>query len=113
MTLALFASSDALHGALIELLAEIEAVIVTRPLLGVTLFVLFAAVSAMFTFVSVAAVVPVAVYTWGAPFSIVLLWTGWILGGIAAYAIGRYLGRPAIGRSGSSSLESAGMRRSG
>jgi uncharacterized membrane protein YdjX (TVP38/TMEM64 family) len=96
ITLALLASSDALHGALIELLAEIEAVIAERPLLGATLFILFAAVSAMFTFVSIAAIVPVAVYTWGAFFSIVLLWIGWIVGGIGAYLIGRYLGRPVV-----------------
>jgi uncharacterized membrane protein YdjX (TVP38/TMEM64 family) len=26
----------------------------------------------------------------------VLLWVGWLLGGLAGYAIGRYLGRPAV-----------------
>ena len=96
VTLALLASSDALHGALIRFLDDIESVIAARPLLGATLFIAFAAVSAMFAFVSVAAVVPVAVYTWGTFFSIVLLWIGWIVGGIGAYFIGRYLGRPVV-----------------
>jgi uncharacterized membrane protein YdjX (TVP38/TMEM64 family) len=94
--LAYLASSDVLHRALIQLLSEIEGVIAARPILGATLFILFAGLSAMFTFVSIAAVVPVAVYAWGPFFSIVLLWIGWILGGICAYTIGRYLGRPMV-----------------
>ena len=94
--LAALATSDALHAALIELLTEIETVIAGKPVLGATLFILFSALSAMFAFLSVAAVVPVAVYTWGVFFSIVLLWIGWLLGGICAYVIGRYLGRPVV-----------------
>jgi uncharacterized membrane protein YdjX (TVP38/TMEM64 family) len=94
--LAALTRSDVLHAALIELLTAIEAVITDQPLLGATLFILFAAVSAMFAFVSIAAIVPVAVYTWGLFFSIVLLWIGWIVGGIISYAIGRYLGRPVV-----------------
>jgi uncharacterized membrane protein YdjX (TVP38/TMEM64 family) len=94
--LAALTRSDVLHAALIELLTVIEAVITDKPLLGATLFILFAAVSAMFAFVSIAAVVPVAVYTWGPFFSIVLLWIGWIVGGIVSYGIGRYLGRPVV-----------------
>ncbi len=94
--LAALATSDAFHAALIELLGEIESVIANNPILGPTLFVLFAAVSAMFAFVSIAVVVPAAVYTWGVFLSITLLWIGWLLGGICAYAIGRYLGRPVV-----------------
>jgi uncharacterized membrane protein YdjX (TVP38/TMEM64 family) len=94
--LAALTLSDTLHAELIDVLSAIEAVIADRPVLGATLFILFAAVSAMFAFVSIAAIVPVAVYTWGTFFSIVLLWIGWIVGGICSYCIGRYLGRPVL-----------------
>jgi len=96
LALAALAQSDTLHAALLELLAAIEVVIADKPLLGATLFILFAAISAMFAFVSIAAMVPVAVYTWGLFFSIVLLWIGWIVRGLFAYFIGRYFGRPMV-----------------
>jgi uncharacterized membrane protein YdjX (TVP38/TMEM64 family) len=38
----------------------------------------------------------VAVYTWGEPLSVALLWSGWLLGGVIAYSIGRFLGRPIV-----------------
>lgn len=96
IVLAVLAESETIHGALIRLLVEIEPVIATEPLWGATLFVAFAAISAMFAFVSIAAVVPVAVYTWGPFFCIVLLWIGWTLGGIFAYSVGRFFGRPVV-----------------
>jgi uncharacterized membrane protein YdjX (TVP38/TMEM64 family) len=94
--LALLAESETIHSALIQLLSEIEPVIAHEPIWGATLFMAFAALSAMFAFVSIAAVVPVAVYAWGPFFCIVLLWIGWILGGALAYSIGRYFGRPVV-----------------
>jgi uncharacterized membrane protein YdjX (TVP38/TMEM64 family) len=96
IALAVLASSDALHTALIQLLSTIEEIIAAKPILGATLFIAFAALSAMFAFVSVAAVVPVVVYTWGPLFSIALLWIGWIVGGVLAYCVGRFLGRPVV-----------------
>ena len=70
--------------------------IAVHPVPGALLFVLLAAVSAMLAFVSIAIVVPVAVYVWGTPISMLLLWLGWILGGVVAYGIARYLGRPVV-----------------
>lgn len=96
VTLAALASSDALHAALLELLAVIEQLITHHPKTGALLFIAFAALSAMLAFVSVAVIVPVAVYTWGEPLSILLLWSGWLLGGLCTYATGRYLGRPIV-----------------
>jgi uncharacterized membrane protein YdjX (TVP38/TMEM64 family) len=90
------ASSTQLHGWLVGFLPHAEALIRNRPVLGVTVFVLFAAASAMLAFVSSALIVPVGVYVWGKGISMMLLLLGWVLGGIAAYAIGRYLGRPAV-----------------
>ena len=94
--LLLVASFDQLHAWLIAFLAWAEPIIRTRPILGGVLFLLFAAASAMLAFVSSAIIVPVGVYVWGEPLSTLLLWTGWILGGICSYGIGRSLGRPVV-----------------
>jgi len=96
LVLAAAASSDALHDALVAVMAASEELIAAHPVAGATLFVVFAAISAMLAFVSVAVIVPVAVYTWGQPLSILLLWLGWILGGLLAYATARFLGRSVV-----------------
>ena len=96
IALAAIAASDILHAALLELLAASKAVIVQHPVQGALLFVLLAAASAMFAFVSMAIVAPVAVFAWGEPLSMLLLWIGWILGGVAAYGVARFLGRAVV-----------------
>jgi uncharacterized membrane protein YdjX (TVP38/TMEM64 family) len=96
LVLAAITASDELHEALLEVLAASRDLIVGHPLRGALLFLLLAAVSAMFFFVSSAIVVPVAVYAWGDLLSMLLLWLGWILGGVVAYGIARYLGRPVV-----------------
>lgn len=97
VVLAAAASSGIVHDILLQALAATQSVVERHALLGPVTFVLLAAVAAMLAFVSVAVVVPAAVFAWGAPMSIALLWLGWILGGAASYAIGRYLGRRAVG----------------
>ena len=94
--LAAVASSDVLHTALIDVLEAIEELIAQSPVIGASLFVVFAALSAMLAFVSIAFIVPVAVFTWGEPLSMLLLWIGWILGGSCSYGIGRFLGRAVV-----------------
>jgi uncharacterized membrane protein YdjX (TVP38/TMEM64 family) len=96
LALAALASSDAVHAALTGALTAGDAVIAAHPLAGALLFVAFAAVSAMLAFVSIAVLLPVAVFTWGEPLCILLLWMGWILGGAFSYALGRFLGRTAV-----------------
>jgi uncharacterized membrane protein YdjX (TVP38/TMEM64 family) len=96
IALAAIAASDILHAALLELLAASKAVIVQHPVQGALLFVLLAAASAMFAFVSMAIIAPVAVFAWGEPLSMLLLWIGWILGGVAAYGVARFLGRAVV-----------------
>ncbi len=93
LALAAIAASGTLHAALLEVLAASKGVIVRNPVPGALLFLLLAAVSAMLAFVSIAILVPVAVYVWGEPLSMLLLWVGWIMGGAAAYGIARLLGR--------------------
>jgi hypothetical protein len=36
------------------------------------------------------------VYTWSPAIALLLLWPGWLRGGVCAYAVGRVLGRPVI-----------------
>lgn len=96
IVLAGVASSSALHAALLGVLAATEDIIGRHAVAGASTFVVLAAVSAMFTFVSIAVIVPAAVFAWGAPASIALLWLGWMLGGIATYSIGKFLGRPVV-----------------
>jgi uncharacterized membrane protein YdjX (TVP38/TMEM64 family) len=94
--LALVASSDTIHDVVVRGLSAVEAVIADHPRWGAVLFVAGSALSAMLAFFSTAVIVPVAVLTWGMPASIALLWLGWLLGGVCAYSIARWLGRPAV-----------------
>jgi uncharacterized membrane protein YdjX (TVP38/TMEM64 family) len=96
LALVLAASSDILHTWLVGLLGKMEPIIRHRPVLGVAVFILFAAASAMLAFVSSAVIVPVGVYVWGNAVSMLLLWTGWIIGGVCSYTLSRYLGRRAV-----------------
>src|SRR5215207_6193277 len=68
------ATSSVIHEWLINVLSACERVITAHPFAGAVVFVLFAAVSAMIAFVSVAIIVPVAIVTWGAPVTLALLW---------------------------------------
>lgn len=94
--LAAIASSEGLHQALLHTLTMTEEVINRHPTTGALLFVALAAASAMFTFVSIAIIVPAVVFAWGEPATLGLLWLGWILGGIGTYGVGRYLGRSVV-----------------
>lgn len=94
--LALLAASSSLHAALLRLMGEAESVITHHPVGGPVLFFALAALSAMLAFFSSAVIVPVGVYAWGGLTCFMLLWGGWLVGGIGAYAIGRFLGRPVV-----------------
>lgn len=96
--LAVVVATGVLSGPLTQLLDVTEDMIDARPVVGAVLFVLFAALSGMLAFFSSAVIVPVAVHAWGPTRSALLLWIGWTLGGALTYAIGRFLGRPAVER---------------
>lgn len=89
----LLAASDVLHAKIAELISISESIISEFPVLGMAMFVLLAAASAMLAFFSSAILVPIGIYAWGAVACFLLLWLGWLLGGVASFAIGRYLGR--------------------
>lgn len=96
LLLALATSVAELHDRLVSLLPAAERAIREQAVLGVLVFVVFAALSAMLAFVSSAVIVPVGVYTWGEFASAALLWLGWILGGVTAYTLSRYFGRAVV-----------------
>ena len=91
---ALLLSVDWVYLGLQRLLAEAEPLISAHPLLGIAVFVLLSAVSAMLAFFSSALLVPAAVYAWGNTLTVGLLWLGWLLGGAFTYSLGRGLRRP-------------------
>lgn len=97
LAIALLAAQP-VHEWLLDRFADAESVIRQRPAAGLVVFVLLTAISAMIAFVSSAVLIPVAIYVWGPMLCFVLLWLGWFLGGLAAYAVGRYLGRPVVRR---------------
>ena len=86
------------HAWLLSLFDAAESVVRQRPVWGMVVFVLLAALSAMVAFVSSAVLVPAAIHVWGPAVCFLLLWTGWFLGALAAYAVGRYAGRPLVQR---------------
>jgi uncharacterized membrane protein YdjX (TVP38/TMEM64 family) len=94
--LVLVATSDQLHGALIDLFEAADEVIERHPVAGPVAFVLLATISAMLAFFSSGVLVPAGIVAWGRVGTFALLWLGWTLGGIASYAAARWLGRPAI-----------------
>ena len=93
----LVAASDTLHNRTEEIIVWIEGVISQTPVLGMVLFVLLSMVSAMVAFFSSAVFAPIAIYAWGKAGTFMLLWLGWLLGGILSFCVGRFLGRSVVG----------------
>lgn len=92
----IFLLARPVHDKLLVGLGAAEPLIREHPKLGMAAFVMLAAASALVAFFSSALLVPVAVYVWGPATCVVLLWTGWLVGGIVAYLVGRLLGRPVV-----------------
>jgi uncharacterized membrane protein YdjX (TVP38/TMEM64 family) len=84
---------DPVHAAINQALEWVKGIIRHYEALGLILFVILSAASAVFFFFSTAVIVPVAVYTWGKPATMLLLWASWLLGAAASYWIGRRPGR--------------------
>lgn len=94
MAVALLLSFDAVYANLQRALAAAEPLIEGHPYLGAVVFVGLAAISAILAYFSSALLLPPAVYAWGVPTTVGLLWLGWLLGGVATYALGRGLRGP-------------------
>jgi len=93
---ALLAYSEEIHRQVVTVIALAEPVIATSPVLGAGIFVLLAALSAMLVFFSGLLLVPIGIEAWGPLVCFLLLWSGWFLGGVITYSIGRRFGRPAV-----------------
>jgi uncharacterized membrane protein YdjX (TVP38/TMEM64 family) len=92
----LIAASDTLHDKTETIIFWAEGLISKAPLLGALVFLLLAMLSAMMAFFSSALLAPVAIYAWGKAVCLALLWSGWFLGGVVSYFIGRFLGRSVV-----------------
>lgn len=86
------------HSQIVALFDAAAPIIRGHPVLGPVVFVLLSALSAALAFFSSAIFVPVAVDAWGYSVTIALLCVGWWIGGVGAYALGRYLGDPVVRR---------------
>lgn len=87
---AIFWYSAALQNAFFESTSFIERLIGENQFLGKTVFICLSALSAMLSPFSSVPIVPSAVAIWGAFPTFLLLLSGWVLGGVVAYSIGRY-----------------------
>ncbi len=93
---ALLAYSEDIHRQVVTVIALAEPVIATSPVFGAVVFVLLAALSAMLVFFSGLLLVPIGIEAWGPLVCFLLLWSGWFLGGVITYSVGRRFGRPAV-----------------
>lgn len=94
--IAIVAAIEPFHRVARSAIAIAEPVIQQHAVAGAVIFVLLSAVSAMVVFFSTAVITPVAVDAYGPLTTLLLLWAGWILGALAAYGIGRFLGRRVV-----------------
>lgn len=90
------ALSEDVHGQILAALALADPLFAGHPGMGAILFVGLAALSAVLVFFSGMILVPVGVQTWGQTGCFLLLWCGWVLGGLVTYSVGRRFGRPFI-----------------
>ena len=93
---AALALSDEVHARIVAVFALAEPLFASDPVLGAFLYLGLAAISAVMVFFSGVVLVPVGIHTWGRAGCFLLLWGGWILGGLLTYSVGRRLGRPAV-----------------
>jgi uncharacterized membrane protein YdjX (TVP38/TMEM64 family) len=95
---AVLALSEEVHRQIVAAFALAEPVFARDPVFGAVLYVGLAALSAVMVFFSGVLLVPVGIHTWGRAGCFLLLWCGWVLGGLVTYAIGRHFGRPFVRR---------------
>lgn len=94
LAFAVLLSLDRVHESLVEVLRAADLMVDDHRLLGALAFTLLSAVSAMLAFFSSTLLIPSAVFSFGLMGTVVLLWIGWILGGVMAFTIGKALRKP-------------------
>lgn len=90
------ALSEPVHAAVLNVFDAAKEIMTSHPVGGPALFIALSALAAMLAFFSSAVLVPAAVYAWGPAATTVLLWSGWMLGGVLSYTLARVLGRRAL-----------------
>ncbi|MBD3360194.1 hypothetical protein GF366_00160 [Candidatus Peregrinibacteria bacterium] len=91
-----FWGSYALQDKFFALVGTVGEHIRDFPVLYIILFVVLGALSSILSPFSSVPLVPFVVSTWGKLTTTALLITGWLIGSIITYSIGRYIGRPFI-----------------
>jgi uncharacterized membrane protein YdjX (TVP38/TMEM64 family) len=99
LLLALLLHSTTFTDYMEEALDWAENVMDAHPVIGAVVFFLASALSAILAFASSTVLVPPANLVWGKPITFLLLWSGWMVGAMAAYGIG-HLARPLLVRLG-------------
>ena len=97
--LTLLSYSDTFKSVLESVTAWAKNAISSDPITGGVVFFLFSMISAMLAFLSSAVLVPAANLVWGRLVTFLLLWGGWLAGGVVAFFVGR-LARPLLIRLG-------------
>lgn len=92
------AGSEVLHQGILDVLGAAERVMRAYPRAGMALFLVLAAASAMLSFFSSSALVPIGVFVWGPTTTLLLLWAGGAIGGTGGYWMARTLGRRIVKR---------------
>jgi uncharacterized membrane protein YdjX (TVP38/TMEM64 family) len=92
----IFWSSISLQNFFFEIVEITAKFIESNPILGINIFIILSAMAAILSPLSTAPFIPIAIPIWGETLTIIFLTTGWLLGGIAAYLIGRFAGHPVL-----------------
>jgi len=92
----LFWYSSVLQSAFYVIASYLNALAVENELLAILVFVLTSALAALISPLTNIPLVPIATLIWGPVPTIIFLLTGWLIGDIIAYIIGRYFGYKAV-----------------
>ena len=95
---AILASSSLLQGWIQSYVGELMQFQRHNPVWAVLIFMLFAALSVLLGPFSSFPLVPAAVSIWGEMQTLIMLYSGWLVGNVSAYAIGYYFGRPVLNK---------------
>jgi uncharacterized membrane protein YdjX (TVP38/TMEM64 family) len=92
----LFWSSASVQNIFYEAVYSVEAYSLQNEYAVAVIFIVLAAFSALLSPFSSAPLVPIGVVLWGNSATAIFLFSGWLVGEIAAYFIGYYLGYPLV-----------------
>lgn len=92
----LFWYSSVLQSAFYTIAGYLNTLAVENELLAIFVFVLTSALAALVSPLTNIPLVPIATLIWGPVPTIIFLLSGWLIGDITAYLVGRYLGYKAV-----------------